>query len=87
MQVMVFERDDRAIVVLPTELYGQLPPSFGGTLKEVGTGILDLTCLSDDFVLSLGLAGYCVASDADAEEVLRCVRRWKNPEVALVIDS
>jgi len=85
MRVIVFERDDRALVVLPYDLYGQLPHTFGGPLVEIGTGELDLQCLSDDLVLSLGMKGYCQVNDEDAEEILRCIRRWKNPEPATVI--
>lgn len=84
---MVFERDDRAIVVLPSDLHGHLPATFGGALTLIGTGVLDLTCLSDELVLSLGMAGYCIASDEDADEVLRCVRRWRDPEAAMVIEG
>ena len=87
MRVMVFERDDRALVVLPYDLYGHLPDTFGGLLVEIGTGELDLTCLSDDLVLNLGMKGYCQVGDDDAEEILRCIRRWKNPEPATVISE
>ena len=83
MRVIVFERADRALVVLPYDLYGQLPADFEGPLVELGTGDLDLACLSDDLVLALGMKGYCQVGDDDAEEILRCIRRWKAPESAL----
>ncbi|HEY4583115.1 MAG TPA: hypothetical protein VIG88_09655 [Lysobacter sp.] len=56
-------------------------------LTLIGTGVLDLTCLSDEFVLSLGMAGYCLASNEDADEVLRCVHRWRDPETSVVIEG
>ncbi len=87
MKVVVFERDDNAVLVVPYDLYGQLPGDLGGTLRQLGMGVLDLRCLTDGFVTELGLNGYCIASNEDAEEVLRCISRWKDPEPVLVIEK
>lgn len=83
MRVKVFNRDDGATVVLPLDLHGTFPPRYHGELLELGDAELDMDCLSPDFVLALGLRGYCVASDADAEAVLACVTAWVAPIVDL----
>jgi hypothetical protein len=83
MRVKVFTRDDGATVVLPVDLHGSFPPDYHGRLSELGDAELDMTCLSADFVLALGLRGYCVAHGADAEAVLACVTEWLSPIVDL----
>lgn len=79
MRVKVFTREDGATVVLPIDLQGSFPPDYHGRLSELGDAELDMTCLSAEFVLALGLRGYCVAKDADAEAVLACVSDWITP--------
>jgi hypothetical protein len=79
MRVKVFTRDDGATVVLPVDLQGSFPPDYHGQLSELGDAELDLACLSGEFVLALGLRGYCVAKGADAEAVLACITAWVSP--------
>ena len=79
MRVKVFTRDDGATVVLPVDLHGSFPPDHHGRLAELGDAELDMACLSAEFVLALGLRGYCVAHGADAEAVLACVSDWVSP--------
>ncbi|TZF91530.1 hypothetical protein [Cognatilysobacter lacus] len=79
MKVKVFNRDDGSTVVLPVDLHGSFPSDFHGKLTELGDAILDLDCLSAEFVLALGLRGYCVASGTDAEAVLGCISEWIAP--------
>lgn len=83
MRVKVFNREDGATVVLPIDLHGTFPPEYHGRLSELGDAELDLECLSPEFVLSLGMKGYCVARDADAEAVLACITGWLAPIVDL----
>ena len=79
MRVKVFSREDGATVVLPIDLHASFPPEFHGRLNELGDAELDMTCLSAEFVLALGLRGYCVAHGADAEAVLACITDWVSP--------
>lgn len=79
MRVKVFNREDGATVVLPLELHASALPEFGGRLQELGDAVLDVACLSDGFVLALGLRGYCVAHGADAQAVLDCIAEWSKP--------
>ena len=79
MRVKVFTRDDGATVVLPVDLHGSFPPHYHGELVELGDAELDMGCLSSEFVLALGLRGYCIARDADAESVLACISEWIAP--------
>lgn len=79
MQVKVFNRDDGATVVLPVGLQGSFPPHYHGELTELGDAKLDLDCLSPEFVLALGMKGYCVVSGTDAEAVLGCITEWIVP--------
>lgn len=81
MRVKVFNRADGATVVLPLDLHGSFPPDYHGRLMELGDAELDVSCLSDEFVLALGLNGYCVARDADAQAVLACIENWIKPIV------
>jgi len=83
MRVKVFTRADGATVVLPLDLHGSFPPDYHGELSELGDAELDLACLSGEFLLALGLRGYCVARDADAEAVLACISNWLEPIVDL----
>lgn len=78
MRIKVFERSDGATIVLPLDLHGAFPLEHHGALVEIGDAELDLGCLSPRFVEQLGMRGYCVASDADAEHVLGCITRWKD---------
>ena len=84
MRVKVFSREEGAIVVLPVDLHGSFPPDHQGRLSELGDAELDMTCLSAEFVLALGLRGYCVAHGADAEAVLACVSDWVAPITGIV---
>ncbi|WP_133478608.1 hypothetical protein [Cognatilysobacter segetis] len=79
MRVKVFSREDGATVVLPVDLHGSFPPDHHGRLNELGDAELDMTCLSGEFVLALGLRGYCVAHGDDARAVLDCVSDWVAP--------
>lgn len=81
MRVKVFNREDGATIVLPVDLHGSFPPDHHGRLTELGDAELDIGCLSDDFVLALGLNGYCVACGADAQSVLDCIDTWQRPIV------
>lgn len=83
MRVKVFHREDGATVVLPVDLQGAFPPDHHGRLAELGDAELDLACLSHDFVLALGLRGYCVAGAEDAQAVLDCIDHWRTPIVDL----
>ena len=83
MRVKVFNREDGATVVLPIDLHGSFPPEFHGRLTELGDAVLDVSCLSDGFVLALGLQGYCVAHATDAQAVLDCIEEWQRPIVDL----
>ena len=75
----MFNRQDDAIVVLPLDLHGTFPSEHHGRLDELGDAELDLSCLSPEFVLALGLRGYCVAPAADRDAVLDCISGWKQP--------
>lgn len=79
MRVKVFNREDGATVVLPVDLHGSFPPDYHGRLTELGDAELDLGCLSAEFLLALGLRGFCVATGADAEAVLACITDWVSP--------
>lgn len=79
MRVKVFNRDDGTIVVLPIDLHGTFPPEHHGPLAELGDAVLDFACLSDEFVLALGMCGYCEARGADARTVLDCISGWTAP--------
>ncbi|WP_462116720.1 hypothetical protein [Lysobacter xanthus] len=81
MRIKVFNREDGATVVLPIHLQGSFPPEYHGRLTELGDAELDLGCLSPEFVLALGMKGYCVARGADAEAVLACITEWVAPIV------
>ena len=70
-------------MVLPIDLHGSFPPDHRGRLTELGDAELDVASLSDEFVLALGLRGYCVARDADARAVLDCIGDWRRPIVDL----
>lgn len=83
MRVKVFNREDDAVVVLPLDLHGSFPPEYHGQLAEVGDAELDLSCLSPEFVLALGLKGYCVAPACDRDAVLACISDWKAPVLAV----
>lgn len=79
MRVKVFSRQDGATVVLPVNLHGSFPPEYHGRLSELGDAELDMSCLSAEFVLALGMRGYCAAHGEDAEAVLACVTDWVTP--------
>lgn len=79
MRVKVFTREDKATVVLPVHLHGSFPPEYHGHLTELGDAELDMACLSPEFVLALGLHGYCVAENGDADAVLACITDWVDP--------
>jgi hypothetical protein len=83
MRVKVFTREDGATVVLPVNLHGSFPLDFDGRLNELGDAELDMSCLSAEFVLALGMCGYCIAYGEDAEAVLACITDWVTPIVDL----